>query len=84
MKGLAAALLAANLLVLAWWQGYLSPLWEPPGSSEREPLRMSRQLRPDAVRVEPARAKGAASPVPGLAASAAASAVQAASGGTPR
>ncbi len=55
MKGRIAALAVANVLVLAWWQGWLSPLWDPPGTSEREPLRVARQLRPEAVRATPVR-----------------------------
>jgi hypothetical protein len=55
MRRLAAALLILNGLVLAWWLGFLSPLLEPPGASEREPLRWSRQLKPEAIQLlEPA------------------------------
>ncbi len=50
MKAWVLALVVANVLALAWWQGWLSPLLEPPGASEREPLRAARQLRPEAVR----------------------------------
>lgn len=55
MKTWAVTLLVANILVLAWWQGWLSPLAEPPGYSEREPLRAARQLQPEAVRAMPPR-----------------------------
>lgn len=50
-----AVLVLVNGLVLAWWQGWLSPLLDPPGMSEREPLRVARQLRPEAIRVAPPR-----------------------------
>jgi hypothetical protein len=53
MKLVAWCLLLANGLAFAWWQGHLSPLWDPPGAREREPLRMSRQLRPEALSVTP-------------------------------
>jgi hypothetical protein len=55
VKPWAIALAVANILVLAWWQGWLSPLVEPPGHSEREPLRAARQLQPEAVRATPPR-----------------------------
>jgi hypothetical protein len=48
MRGLLAALLAANVLVLAWsldWVPWLS------GSREREPERVQRQVRADAVQL---------------------------------
>ena len=53
MKAWVAALLLANGITLAWWQGWLSPLLDPPGMSEREPLRLARQLRPEAIRILP-------------------------------
>jgi hypothetical protein len=55
MKALIVALLTANVLALAWWQGWLSPLLDPPGASQREPLRAARQLRPEALKVTPSR-----------------------------
>lgn len=51
MKVVLSALVAANLLALAWWQGWLSPLVEPPSAREREPYREVRQIRPEAIRV---------------------------------
>lgn len=48
MRGLLAALVAANVLVLVWslnWVPWLS------GPREREPERIQRQVRPDAVQL---------------------------------
>lgn len=73
MKALVMGLLLANGVVFAWWQGLLSPLIDPPGLAEREPLRLARQLRPEAVRVVPA-GSNARGTGPALAAGAAASA----------
>lgn len=46
MRLLVAALVAANLLVLAWVLG-----WVGPGTREREPERLAAQVAPDAVEV---------------------------------
>jgi hypothetical protein len=51
LKALVLALLAANVLVFAWGQGWLSPLLLPPGASEREPERMLRQIEPGSIQV---------------------------------
>jgi hypothetical protein len=48
MRGLLAALVAANVLVLAWSLDWL-PFFSPP--REREPERTQRQVRPDAVQL---------------------------------
>jgi hypothetical protein len=48
MRALLAALVAANLLVLAWSLNWL-PFFSPP--REREPERAQRQVRPDAVQL---------------------------------
>lgn len=55
MKWLVVVLLAINGVVWAWWTGQLTPLWDPPGTGEREPFRAQRQLRPDLVQLVPAR-----------------------------
>ncbi len=41
-------LLFANLLLFAWWQGYLAP-WGP--SAAREPQRLAAQIAPDTLRL---------------------------------
>lgn len=51
MKAVLAVLVAVNLLVLGWGQGWLSPLVEAPSAREREPYRESRQIRPESIRV---------------------------------
>lgn len=51
MKLVLAILVAANLLVLGWGQGWLSPLLESPSARDREPYRESRQIRPESIRV---------------------------------
>src|SRR5262245_36767333 len=48
MRGLLAALVAANVLVLAWSLNWL-PFFSLP--RDREPERMQRQVRPDAVQL---------------------------------
>jgi hypothetical protein len=48
MRGLLAALVAANVLVLAWSLNWLPGLSLP---REREPERMQRQVRPEAVQL---------------------------------
>ena len=55
MKGIIGALILGNVVLAFWWTGQLSPLWEPAGHAEREPLRSARQLRPDSVAVMPPR-----------------------------
>ncbi len=49
MKALAAALIVANLLALAWWQGWIDD-WVP---SSREPQRVARQVAPERLAVVP-------------------------------
>ncbi len=55
-----AMLLLANLGFFAWTQGWLDPLVGAPADSEREPERVARQLRPEAVKLLPAPAVAAA------------------------
>jgi len=53
-------LLAANLAFFAWTRGWLGPVLLPPMSSEREPERLSQQVRPEAITVlSPAAAEAA-------------------------
>ena len=51
MNRLVTGLLVANLVAGLWWTGHLSPLLEPPGAGDREPLRLSRQLRVESLAV---------------------------------
>jgi len=49
MKGLAWLLVLANLLALAWWQGWLDT-WLP---TEREPRRLVGQMQPQRLQPVP-------------------------------
>jgi hypothetical protein len=49
LKALVGLLLAANLLLLVWGQGWLEPWLVAPESAEREPQRLERQLRPESI-----------------------------------
>lgn len=53
LRALVAALLLANLLFLAWAQGWLGPALPPPHHGEREPERLALQRQPDVVRILP-------------------------------
>lgn len=46
-RALLVALLAANVLFFVWAQGWLGSNWPPPGHSQREPERMTAQVRPE-------------------------------------
>jgi hypothetical protein len=56
LRLLVAALLIANLLFWAWHQPAVSDAlgWAPPADAGREPQRLQRQVRPEAVRLLPA------------------------------
>jgi hypothetical protein len=56
LRLLVAALLIANLLFWAWHQPAVSDAlgWAPPADGGREPQRLQRQVRPEAVRLLPA------------------------------
>jgi hypothetical protein len=60
LRLLVAALLIANLLFWAWHQPAVSDAlgWAPPAEAGREPQRLQRQVRPEAVRLLPAAAAG--------------------------
>lgn len=62
MRLLVLALLALNLLLFAWSRGWLSAPGAGDAASAREPQRLERQVRPEAVRLvtEPAAAPQAA------------------------
>jgi len=56
LRTLLALLLLANAGVYAWTHGWLDPLLPAPGSTEREPARLSAQVNAESVRVLPAQA----------------------------
>jgi hypothetical protein len=72
---LVMALIAANGAVWAWWHGWLAPLVAAPGAEQRDPDRLTRQLRPETVllRTAPAQGGGDAKPASAAAMPAAAS-----------
>lgn len=49
LRFLVLLLLAANVLFLAWTQGWLLPVFAPPTHGHREPERLATQVRPEAV-----------------------------------
>lgn len=51
LRWLVALLLVANLGFYAWSHGWLKPLGGASSEGEREPERLKRQVRPDAVRL---------------------------------
>lgn len=53
MRTLLALLLAANVAVFTWAQGWLDPFLPAPGQAQREPARLANQINPGAVRVLP-------------------------------
>lgn len=60
LRALVLLLLLANGLLWAWRSGALAPLLPVPGQAQREPARLERQVRPDAVRLlEPGAARAA-------------------------
>lgn len=59
LRGLLLALVAANLLFLAWAQGWLAPAWPGPRAGQSEPQRLASQVRPEWVQVLPAVAASA-------------------------
>jgi hypothetical protein len=56
MKFVLSLLVVANLLLYGWFRGWMAPF----GGDGREPVRLERQLSPDALRVVPAGAAAAA------------------------
>ena len=59
MRLMIPALIVANGLALAWWQGWLDP-WL---GAERQPQRLERQVRPETMQILPRRAGQGAAPV---------------------
>jgi hypothetical protein len=55
-----AVLLAVNVLVFVWAQGWLAPAIRAPHQADREPQRLAAQFRPEAVTVLPPPAASAA------------------------
>lgn len=60
LRLLVLALLLANAAFLAWSQGWLAPVLQPPHHGEREPERLAAQVRPETVVVLPPAAASAA------------------------
>jgi hypothetical protein len=77
-RALVVGLIAANLVVLAWWQGGLAPWAAAPGAEQRDPDRLARQLKPESVVLRTAPANGTATGVAPAASPAVASAAAAA------
>ena len=71
LRWLVAALLLANLLFYAWTQGWLDGVAGVRADGDREPERMSRQVRPESVRILPPQT--ASQPASGASAASAAS-----------
>ncbi|HEV7914739.1 MAG TPA: hypothetical protein VGP22_13320, partial [Albitalea sp.] len=51
LRGLVAALLLANLVFLAWSQGWIDPVLGTRSGGDREPERLALQVRPETVRI---------------------------------
>jgi hypothetical protein len=60
LRVLVAALVLANLLFFGWARGWFAPAWPAPRHAEREPERLSAQVRADVLRVVPPKAASAA------------------------
>lgn len=61
LRALVAALLLVNLVFYTWTHGWLDGLVGTRSIGDREPERLSRQVRPEIVRIVPAASAGAAS-----------------------
>jgi hypothetical protein len=59
MRGVAIALVLANLVFFAWARGWLAPAWPPPRVGEHEPGRLALQVNPERVTVLQPRAGAA-------------------------
>lgn len=65
LRALVVAVLLANLGWLAWTRGWLPPGWLPPpggDTAQREPQRLARQVRPEAIVLQPVGAEPASAP----------------------
>jgi hypothetical protein len=60
LRALLLLLLLANALFFAWTRGWLAPAMQPPRHAEREPERITAQVRPEKVQVLPPAAAGSA------------------------
>lgn len=47
LRMLLGAVVVANLLFFGWARGWLGAAWPPPGHSQREPERLTAQIKPD-------------------------------------
>lgn len=63
LRGLVIALLIANLGFWAWKQPTIAQALGLPQPQDREPERLLRQIRPDAIRLQPLPAAASAAPV---------------------
>lgn len=62
-RALIALLLLANLVFFAWTQGWLDAVVGVRSIGDREPERLQRQVRPELIRILPASAASALTPV---------------------
>ncbi len=62
-RALVIGLVAANGAVWAWWHGWLAPMAAAPGTEQRDPDRLGRQLQPESVVLRAAAVEGGAKPV---------------------
>ncbi len=60
LRGLLLVLVLANLAFFSWSRGWLAPVWPAPRAGEREPERLTQQVRPQSVTVLTAAEAGAA------------------------
>ena len=60
LRLLLGAVVAANAIFFAWTQGWFAPAWPGPHAGEREPERLTAQVRPERVVLLPAPAASAA------------------------
>lgn len=83
LRALVALLVAANLLLLAYGQGWLDRVLGVKSDGEREPERLQRQVHPDWVRVVPPPAAASALAAAAASAASAADGVASAASGAP-
>ncbi len=78
LRAVLIGLLLANVLFFGWTRGWFGAAWPPPGESQREPERVTAQLRPERfVLLSPG---AVLAPPPAIAASAAVAAASASAG----
>lgn len=77
LRGWALALLLINAFLLAWALGAFSPWLSPPKDRDRDPVRVTQQVRPQTVELLPPAASAPASAAPASSGASAASAASA-------